>query len=155
MSLTRHECGGKRVADEKKPTPGETLGGCLILVIGLIVVLGLIGFAINSCSGNKSNPSADNTASNSEQPAPAPPPTPSPAEAMKQAHPADEVAFINAVDQGKAAAKQAANDMAKGGTRVTRKAAICAALPSRDIADWTGKITELSSNSEGKGSTGD
>jgi len=65
--------------------------------------------------------------------------------------PSDEAAFIRAVIDGKAAYEAAGNDMAKGGTRAKRGESICATLPSKTVAGWTGRIVELGSNSEGKG----
>lgn len=101
-------------------------------------------------------------------PVPAPPalPTPAPATPVAPAAPAtpvaraaapslpsDEVAFIQAVREGRAAYDAAANDFAKGGTRAQRKAALCAALKGGrgQVWGWLGHITELSSNSDGKG----
>ena len=121
--------------------------GSVLAVAALVISSTLKPHDASTTAASSAPVEGGNTMTNIPPPAP----SASPADLMKQGRPADEVAFITAVDQGKSAAKQAANDMAKGGTRAVRKTAICAALPSHDIADWTGKITELSSNSEGKG----
>ncbi|MGJ3264326.1 MAG: hypothetical protein ACFE0R_13925 [Salinarimonas sp.] len=65
--------------------------------------------------------------------------------------PADQVALLVAVADARSAYRSAANDMARGATRPQRANAICKALRSRQVADWTGEVSELSSNSEGKG----
>jgi hypothetical protein len=65
-----------------------------------------------------------------------------------------EETFISAVTESRDAYRAAQNDMAKGGTRSARKAAICAAMSSLSVKGWTGKISELSSNGDGKGVVG-
>jgi len=67
--------------------------------------------------------------------------------------PADEAAFIAAINDARAVYGGAANDMAKGAARVGRKGAVCAALKSGKgvVKDWVGQIAKLSSNTDGKG----
>jgi TonB family protein len=65
--------------------------------------------------------------------------------------PADEQAFIEAVRQGQAAASSAPNEMAKGGTRAVRRAAICRSLSQLAVSGWVGRISLLESNGDGKG----
>ncbi len=52
------------MADEKKPTGGETLLGCLIIIVGLVFLIGIVGFAIKSCSGNTDDNTVENTTQN-------------------------------------------------------------------------------------------
>ena len=66
--------------------------------------------------------------------------------------PADEQEFIRSVQSGHAAYSVAPNEMAKGGTRAERRAAICRSLSNGVlVSDWVGRIAELESNSDGKG----
>lgn len=107
--------------------------------------------AVAACGGSGSSSNGgSNTAEASADPAPAAASAP-PVDKVKESRPADEAAFLQALADGKAAFGKAPNDMAKGGTRPARKAAICAALTSPDVTGWTGKIVELKANSEGKG----
>jgi hypothetical protein len=72
-------------------------------------------------------------------------------EQMRAMMPADEVAVIAAVENAREHYAAATNDMAKGASRPTRAAAICAALRSRSVAGWVGRVSTLSSNADGKG----
>jgi hypothetical protein len=75
-----------------------------------------------------------------------------PAAAQGSPVPAKEQAFIQAVLAARSAYEEAANDMAKGGTRAARRTAICRVLQgSAAVTGWTGTIDKLSSNSDGKG----
>jgi hypothetical protein len=66
--------------------------------------------------------------------------------------PSDEKAFVDAIVQARLMYRQAANDLAKGGTRSTRAVAVCQLLGrSLTVDGWIGIIETLSSNSEGKG----
>jgi len=65
--------------------------------------------------------------------------------------PAEEQAFLAAVQQGQSAFRAAPNDMAKGGTRSLRRDSICKSLTGMAISNWVGDIEQLSSNGEGKG----
>lgn len=65
--------------------------------------------------------------------------------------PADQAALLAAIAEARSAYRSAANDMARGATRPQRGAAICKALRSRQVQDWTGVVSKLSSNGEGKG----
>lgn len=68
--------------------------------------------------------------------------------------PAEEQGFIRAVQQSQAAFQSAPNEMAAGGIRFQRRAAICQILPTMFVSDWAGRITTLESNSDGKGVLG-
>ena len=65
--------------------------------------------------------------------------------------PPKQEAFIEAAMSGRLAFRQAANDMAKGGTRAERKKAVTSVLDGLTIDEWIGKIKKLGANSEGKG----
>jgi hypothetical protein len=69
----------------------------------------------------------------------------------QQGQPAIETAFVAAVSEAREHYRAAANDMAKGGARVARKAAICHSLTQLAVTNWVGKIYTLSSNSDGNG----
>jgi hypothetical protein len=79
--------------------------------------------------------------------APAVVPNPQPSVTM----PEDEMNFIRAVQQGQAAFRVAPNEMAQGGTRSQRRAALCRSLRGLSTSGWVGRIEKLSSNSDGKG----
>src|SRR5579859_7459290 len=64
---------------------------------------------------------------------------------------ADEIKFVGLIEDARSAYDAAPNYMAKGVTRLNRKAAICAAFPSTAIQGWAGTIKALPSNNEGKG----
>jgi hypothetical protein len=64
---------------------------------------------------------------------------------------APQEAFTATVQQAKSNYEAAANDLAKGSARVSRKESLCRILASFDIENWQGEIHTLSSNSEGKG----
>jgi hypothetical protein len=65
--------------------------------------------------------------------------------------PADEQAFIEAVQQGQTAFQSSPNELAAGRIRFQRGVSICRILAKRSISDWTGRVTTLESNSDGKG----
>ena len=62
-----------------------------------------------------------------------------------------EVQFISAIGEAKAAYDNAANGMLKGATRPARGRKLCEILVAYEIKDWTGEIYRLSSNNEGHG----
>ncbi len=66
-------------------------------------------------------------------------------------YPADEAAFIQAAATGQNAARTAENDLQKGAAKATRDAAMCAALRTKNVSNWTGKLTTVDANGEGKG----
>jgi len=65
--------------------------------------------------------------------------------------PPAEVAFVQAVQVGQSASKAADNDLQRGAAKSTRDAAVCAALPSKEVSGWTGKLTTVDANNDGKG----
>lgn len=65
--------------------------------------------------------------------------------------PPKQRSFVQAVVSARDAFEAAPNDLAKGGARAARARAICNALAGTKANGWTGTISELSSNSDGKG----
>lgn len=112
--------------------------------IAALVVIGLIiAVAGHNTAGTPSGAPDGATASVGS--------SPNPIDSAVHARPDDEVAFVAAVDAAKSAYEQASNDMVKGGTRGQRKSAVCRSLHGLNVTDWTGVVSDLSTNSEGKG----
>lgn len=65
--------------------------------------------------------------------------------------PSAEQAVISVVQTARQAYNSGSNDLQKGAARVQRGKGICEAIPDRRAIHWTGKVSELSSNGEGKG----
>ena len=65
--------------------------------------------------------------------------------------PPDQRAFNSAVEYYRDAYNAASNELAQGAQRPKRGKAICAALRKRKAVNWTGFVTELSSNGDGYG----
>ena len=78
------------------------------------------------------------------------PPQPPP-EAVPGSIPLAEQALVSAVQAARQAYESATNDLLKGTARVQRGKSICQAIPDRRASHWVGKVSELSSNGEGKG----
>lgn len=126
-------------------------------LIGKIVWwLGMAGFAVVVLAivfGPDTSQDREAEGSRSAQAisTPAAPRPPTDAERAAAAMPSSQQAFVRIVAAARAAYSAAPNDMAKGATRTTRGSDICRAMPSRAVANWTGTIDLLSSNSDGKG----
>lgn len=69
----------------------------------------------------------------------------------KLAMPEDETLFVRAVVNGRSVFKAGSNDMAKGAARPRRARELCSSRSTYDVSDWTGTVSELSSNGSGKG----
>lgn len=65
--------------------------------------------------------------------------------------PQDQKQFIEIVERFDRAYAQAGNDIAKIATRLQRAKAICAAIRTPGVQNWTGTVFKVSSNQEGKG----
>jgi hypothetical protein len=65
--------------------------------------------------------------------------------------PQDQKQFIGIVERFDRAYAQADNDMTKSATRLQRAKAICAAIRTPVVRNWTGTVFKVSSNREGKG----
>lgn len=115
----------------------------ILIVASIIAIVVVIGFVAslsnNSRQGSTQREEASGGEANNTQP---------PAPMM----PSDEKQFIDAVTSAHSAYDAAANEMAQGGTRAARRAAICQALQGSGAANgWIGSIKTLSSNGDGKG----
>jgi hypothetical protein len=65
--------------------------------------------------------------------------------------PSDQAGFTSAVSAARTAYKSAANELAAGGVRNNRQQAICRVVRDQSASGWIGKISQLSSNGDGKG----
>jgi hypothetical protein len=65
--------------------------------------------------------------------------------------PQDQKQFIEIVERFDRAYAQADRDIAKDATRLQRAKAICAAIRTPLVQNWTGTVFKVSSNREGKG----
>jgi hypothetical protein len=68
--------------------------------------------------------------------------------------PSDERDFIEATIRARDLYNKGENEMAKGAARAERKRWVCDALRSYIVSSWTGTVTTLSSNGDGKGVLG-
>jgi hypothetical protein len=68
--------------------------------------------------------------------------------------PQDQKQFIDIVEHFDRAYAQADSDVAKDATRLQRARAICAAVRTPAVHNWTGTVFKVSSNREGKGVLG-
>jgi hypothetical protein len=65
--------------------------------------------------------------------------------------PQDQKQFVEIVERFDRAYAQADSDIAKDATRLQRAKAICAAIRTPLVQNWTGTVFKVSSNREGKG----
>lgn len=84
-------------------------------------------------------------------PPPAPPAATTPAAPPKPKLPEAQLAFIEAAQAGRAAYRSAETDFQKGAARPARAKALCKAISAPQVKDWIGKLTDLTTNSDGKG----
>jgi hypothetical protein len=63
----------------------------------------------------------------------------------------DQKQFVDIVERFDRAYAQAASDLAKDATRLQRAKAICAAIRTPVVQNWTGTVFKVSSSREGKG----
>lgn len=106
-----------------------------------VIVLAVIG-AMAGGGRNGGTSSSGTSSANSAPSAPDP---------VMANRPADQTAFIQAVEQGQTSAKSAKNDMQKGGAKASRDKAMCAAIKSMTVNNWTGTLATIDSNSDGMG----
>jgi hypothetical protein len=112
---------------------------------GLFVAFLIIGVI----AGKNDNPGSSNSATAAvTQSAPR---QPSAQDRMRAMMPSDQARLITAVETARQQYAAGANDMAKGAARPARAQAICNVLHSRSVDGWVGRVTELSTNGEGKG----
>ncbi len=65
--------------------------------------------------------------------------------------PSVEVRFVSIVSAAQRDSINAANDMQRGGIRANRDKALCAGISFPEVKDWIGTVTNIDSNSDGKG----
>lgn len=65
--------------------------------------------------------------------------------------PSDQARFERAVLSARTSYNSAANELAAGGIRNSRRQAICDAVINQQASDWVGRIETLTSNGDGKG----
>lgn len=65
--------------------------------------------------------------------------------------PEEQRRVVSAIEEARKSFRASQNDLAKGGTRHQRRAAMCGALRTRAVRGWVGTLHQLSSNSDGKG----
>lgn len=70
---------------------------------------------------------------------------------VKALQPPDEAVFIAAISDAQRKESGAKNDMQRGGVKAIRDTAVCTLMTNFTVKDWTGKVTKVSANSEGKG----
>ena len=105
-------------------------------VLAIVIVGGLAGQ--QGQDGTDSSPTA--SSGNDAKPS-----------AVVSNRPAQQADFIKIVQEGQTAAKGAENDMQRGGHLATRGKALCSLLQSKKVANWTGWVDTVDSNSDGKG----
>lgn len=126
---------------EKKPWTVKRGVRLFLLAVGAMVILALV-FAEKEPKQTTGGPSVAASAGNATPAAPTVPVVPIP-ELQQQ--------FVAAVEAARQAYAAGANDMAKGAARPARAKALCDILKSKSAKNWVGKITTLSTNSDGLG----
>jgi hypothetical protein len=111
-------------------------------LIMVFVFIGVFG------SGGGSKSSSNSSSSSASISTPSEPPKLDPIDAKR---PEIEARFIEAVTAARAKSKDADNDMQRGSAKSERDKNVCALLKNLKAKDWTGKITNITSNSDGKG----
>lgn len=70
---------------------------------------------------------------------------------ITQSAPDKQKAFIDILISAQEKSKQVNNDMQLGGVKAKRNAELCKLMADKDVNGWIGKVTQVSSNSDGKG----
>ena len=109
-------------------------------LIMAIVFIGVFGSGDGSKSGSSSS-----TASSSS------PSEPAKLDPIDEKRPEVQARFIEAVSAARKRSKDADNDMQRGSAKSERDKNVCALLKNLKVKNWTGKITNITSNSDGKG----
>lgn len=141
-----------------------------IVVGGFILLLAMIAAVGSTGSSNLSQGSSSSVATEGDEPSAsasssqppvteaAPSATPSPtapkvevADTPYGPQPKGERAIVKAIVTAQAAADDAENDLQRGGVLRTRTRAICAAMDSMKVQNWTGQVSKLDANGDGKG----
>ena len=103
----------------------------------LILVIAFFGI-FGSGSGSKSDSSSSSPEAAKLDP-------------IDEKRPQTQARFIEAVSAAQQKSKDADNDMQRGSAKSERDKNVCALLKTMKVKDWTGKITNITSNSDGKG----
>lgn len=129
--------------DSSRPSQNRWLPLAIVALLALAVGL----FAIGRL-GRSTTATEPATATSDQTPAI----PPAPADLVSTGRPADEAAFLVAVQSAREAFQSAPNDLARGAAKAQRRAGVCAALRSgMDVRNWTGTVRELGANGDGKG----
>jgi hypothetical protein len=120
------------------------LGGT---IVGLIVIL-FIAHRHTDPESNGVPPSGSALSGQSEPAVPAVPAVPATPQVQP---PADEASLIKVVESARQRSEGAANDMVRGGIKHERDIAICSIVKSGRVRGWLGTVSEIESNSDGKG----
>jgi hypothetical protein len=107
-------------------------------VIVVVVFIGVFG----SGSGSKSGSNSSSSSASSE---------PAKLDPIDAKRPENQARFIEIVSAARTKSKDADNDMQRGAAKSERDKNVCALLKNMKVKDWTGKITKITSNSDGKG----
>ncbi len=142
---------GKPVAGTKSSRFGAGLWWKVLVALAIVAFFSKT-FTTTEDAG-ESNSNLQSTSSQPTQPFPSNPEKTivSLYDQMTSSMPADEVAFVTAVKSARQQYANGSNEMAKGAARPARARAICAALPSRTVTGWIGKVETLTTNGDGKG----
>lgn len=107
----------------------------------LILVIAFFGI-FGSGSGSKSDSSSSSPSSAPEA---------AKLDPIDEKRPQTQARFIETVSAAQQKSKDADNDMQRGSAKSERDKNVCALLKTMKVKDWTGKITNITSNSDGKG----
>ena len=122
------------------------------IMIPLVIVIFAIGSTSNSSTDNKSaTPTASPSASATESASASATPT---EEATQDpgygSYPEAEAAFIKTIEDGKVELDKASTDLQQSVVLRNRDKALCRILSSNRATNWTGVITNVGANGEGK-----
>lgn len=112
-------------------------------VIGAAVVLGLVCWWMGYTpfgGGSSTGPTSGSSRA-----------TASVARSASRPLPEDEKLFLQVLDRGSKAYDAGSNEMQKGASRPKRAKELCSSLAGYGVSGWRGTLSQLSSNSEGKG----
>lgn len=118
--------------------------------VGCLAALCLFGFVTPDTKNSGVLASSASGTSGALTAAPNAAPTPAPEEKTVQM-PDSEANFVTIVAEGQQNAKDAKNDMQRGGVKAARDKKLCKAIGSRKVTDWVGQVTKVGANSDGKG----
>jgi uncharacterized protein YecT (DUF1311 family) len=146
--LTNCKTCGKEVAKSAQSCPhcGQKLKSGVLAKI-FLVILGFvfIPFLFSSLpKEQRATQNAEQRGNSSSSPS-------SSAPSVAAQLPPHEVEFIRIVSEAQVKARQAANDMQKGGIKAERDKAICELMKTNSVSNWIGTVASIDANSDGKG----